>query len=69
MTPEERRAELKARLKDKIEGQSLARSSKKHREEVLDKGMEKMGIDRKKLQESMDIIKKSGGKLSFNLEQ
>ena len=68
MTPEER-VELKAKLRGKIEDQSLSRSNKKHREKVMDEGMEKMGIDRKKLQESINIIQKSGGKLSFNVEQ
>lgn len=68
MTPEER-AELKAKLRGKIEDKSLSRSNKKHREKVIDEGMEKMGIDRKKLQESINIIQKSGGKLSFNIEQ
>jgi len=71
MTPEEKaknRAELKAKLREKISGQKLTRNNKKHREEMVDKSLEKMGIDRKKLQESYEIIRKSGGKLSLDTE-
>jgi len=62
MTPEEKaknREQLKAKLRDKINNKSTGRTTKKNREEIMDKSMAKMGIDKQKFMETM---KKLGGK-------
>ena len=62
MTPEEKvknREQLKAKLREKINNKSTGRTTKKNREEIMDKGMAKMGIDKQKFMETM---KKLGGK-------
>lgn len=59
MDEKQRREALRAKLRNKITDKSVMRTTKKHREEILDKGMEKLGIDKKKL---MEAIKEMNGK-------
>jgi hypothetical protein len=70
MTPEEKaknREQLKAKLRDKIFNKSIGRKSKKNRNEVMEKGMEKMGIDKQKFMEALEAVKKVDGKISMKL--
>ena len=70
MTPEEKakkREELKVKLRDKIYNKSITRTTKKNRDEVMEKGMAKMGIDKQKFMESLEEVQKAGGKISMKL--
>jgi hypothetical protein len=68
MPTEEERKELRLRLKEKIQEGKITRSSKKTKEQILDKTLKKMGIEKDKLIEDMTAVKKEGG-LSINLNK
>jgi hypothetical protein len=53
------RDELKAKLKNKISGMNVGRMSKKRQEQIVNNGLEKMGIDKEKFMESIKIMQDS----------
>jgi hypothetical protein len=62
------REELKKRLKARIEEGKISRSSKLAKQDILDKTLKNMGIDKEKLEKDMEEVKKQGG-LTINLNK
>lgn len=62
------REELKKRLKARIEEGKISRSSKLVKQDILDKTLKNMGIDKEKLKKDMEEVKKQGG-LTINLNK
>jgi len=62
------REELKKRLKARIEEGKISRSSKLAKQDILDKTLKNMGIDKEKLEKDMKEVKKQGG-LTINLNK
>jgi hypothetical protein len=62
------REELKKRLKARIEEGKISRSSKLAKQDILDKTLKNMGIDKEKLEKDMEEVRKQGG-FSINLNK
>jgi hypothetical protein len=62
------REELKKRLRARIEEGKISRSSKSAKQDILDKTLKNMGIDKEKLEKDMEEVKKQGG-LTINLNK
>lgn len=62
------REELKKRLRARIEEGKISRSSKVVKQDILDKTLKNMGIDKEKLEKDMEEVKKQGG-LTINLNK
>lgn len=54
-------SETRKKLREKIEEKRIQRNTKEAKEKVLDQTLKSMGIDRKKLQEDLEKVKKEGG--------
>ena len=54
-------AELRQKLRAKIDESKIKRSTKQCREKVLEQTMGSMGLDRQKLMADLEAIKKQGG--------
>jgi hypothetical protein len=52
------REELKLKLRSKMQDKKIRRCSKQKREKFLTSSLDKMGIDREKLMESVELLKK-----------
>ena len=68
MSNENDRKELKSKLRAKLEEGKIMRSSKKTKQQILDKTLKSMDIDTEKLKKDMEELKKQGG-LSINLNK
>ena len=55
------RDELRSKLKIKLGDKRLNRSSKMKKEVVIDKNLKKLGIDKDKLKNDIEAVKKQGG--------
>jgi len=64
---DEKRAILRKKLREKLGEKQINRSSKKNKEQILDKSMSTMGLDYKKLKADLEAIKKQGG-LTLNMK-
>ena len=60
--------ELRNMLRAKIGEKRIQRSSKQNRENILDKTLKDIGIDKEKFKKDLEEIKKQGG-LEMNLSQ
>lgn len=60
--------ELKNMLRAKISEKRIERSSKQSRENILDKTLKDIGIDKEKFKKDLEEVKKQGG-LDINLSQ
>lgn len=60
--------ELKNMLRAKISEKRIERSSKHSRENILDKTLKDIGIDKEKFKKDLEEVKKQGG-LDINLSQ
>jgi len=58
---------LKYKLKEKMQLLKLKRSTKRSRDTFVDNKLKKIGIDKDKLKNDMEQIKKQGG-LTFDLK-
>lgn len=58
---------LKEKLKEKMQLLKLKRSTKRSRDTFVDNKLKKIGIDKDKLKNDMEQIKKQGG-LTFDLK-
>lgn len=58
---------LKDKLKEKMQLLKLKRSTKRSRDTFVDNKLKKIGIDKDKLKNDMEQIKKQGG-LTFDLK-
>ena len=63
-----RKKELSKLLRDKLGEKCICRSSKKAKEEVLNKTLKHFGIEKDKLKADLDAVKKQGG-LEIKLKQ
>jgi hypothetical protein len=61
-------AELRNMLRAKIGEKRIERSSKQSKENILDKTLKDIGIDKEKFKKDLEEIKKQGG-LEMNLSQ
>lgn len=64
---EKNREELKAMLKARIGEKKIQRSSKEKKENILEKTLKDIGIDKEKFKNDLEAIKKQGG-LQISLE-
>ena len=60
-------SDKKMLLRAKIEEKRIQRNNKHAKDIILEKTLKQMGIDKKKFQEDMDLVKKQGG-LEMNLK-
>lgn len=56
-----RKQELRNMLKAKIGEKRIQRSTKDHKEQVLDKTLKNIGIDKEKFKKDLEELKKQGG--------
>jgi len=61
-------SELRNMLRAKIGEKRIQRSSKQNRENILDKTLKDIGIDKEKFKKDLEEVKKQGG-LEMNLSQ
>jgi hypothetical protein len=61
-------SELRNMLRAKIGEKRIKRSSKQNRENILDKTLKDIGIDKEKFKKDLEEVKKQGG-LEMNLSQ
>ena len=55
------RTKLRAKLKEQLECARVGRSSKKNKEQILDKTLKGIGIDKERLKKDMEAVKQQGG--------
>lgn len=66
-TTKGRRQELRNALKAKITEKQIVRSTKDRKEQVLDKTLKNLGLDKEKLKKDLEELKKQGGlKIDMN---
>ena len=66
-TTKNKRQELRNMLKAKITEKQIQRSTKDHKEQVLDKTLKNIGIDKEKFKKDLEELKKQGGlKIDMN---
>lgn len=66
-TTKGRRQELRNALKAKITEKQIERSTKDRKEQVLDKTLKNLGLDKEKLKKDLEELKKQGGlKIDMN---
>jgi hypothetical protein len=58
---------IKDILRSKIEEKKINRCSKKTKEAILENNLKKIGIDKNKLKEDLEAVKKQGG-LEINIK-
>lgn len=64
---EDKRQELKNMLKAKIGEKRIQRSNKEQKEQVLEKTLKNIGIDKEKFNKDLEAFKKQGGlKINMN---
>lgn len=57
----DQRQEIRDQLRSKILEKRLSRSNKHTQEQVLEKTMKKMGIDKERFQKDLENVTKAGG--------
>lgn len=62
------RNELKNKLRAKIEDCQITRSTKRTKEQIVEKSLKQMNIDKEKLKKDIEEVNKQGG-LTFNLNK
>jgi ribosomal protein S4 len=63
----EKRAELVKKLRSKIGEKSIKRSSKISKENILDKTLGEMGIDKTRFMKDLEAVNKNGSNLTFKI--
>jgi hypothetical protein len=66
-TEQQRKTRLASLLKDKLNMNRFHRQTKKTKQNVMDKSLEKLGIDKDKLSKDLEEVKKQGG-LEFTVK-
>lgn len=61
-------SELRKKLKERIYEAKLKRSNKQTKEDVVDRTLKTMGVDKEKLKKDLEELKKVGG-LSIDLNK
>lgn len=69
MDREERRKQLKNKLRDKLTAKKMQRCTNKQRDEIITKSLETMGVDKEKFFKDMEAVKKAGGKLEIDMDK
>jgi len=65
---ENKREELRAKLRAKLSESKINRSSKKQKDQILTTTLKDMGIDKDRLTADMEAVKKEGG-FTLNLSK
>ena len=65
---EDKREELRAKLRAKLSESKINRSSKKQKDQILTTTLKDMGIDKDRLTADMEAVKKEGG-FTLNLSK
>tara|TARA_Y100000389_G_scaffold192429_1_gene219862 strand:- start:655 stop:870 length:216 start_codon:yes stop_codon:yes gene_type:complete len=58
---EELRNKLRKKLREKIDLKKISRTTKSNKEQILQKSLATMGIDKDKLKADIEALKKQGG--------
>mgnify|MGYP003332040087 FL=1 len=65
---DDKREELRAKLRAKLSESKINRSSKKQKDQILTTTLKDMGIDKDRLTADMEAVKKEGG-FTLNLSK